>query len=44
MNRQAKLKRGKDLYMLKINCKEKRTVGKGNKGINAEKVITGLKN
>ena len=30
--------------MLKINCKEERTVGKANKGINAEKVIAGLKN
>ena len=26
-----------DLYTLKINCKGKRTVGKANKGINAEK-------
>ena len=26
-----------DLYTLKINCKEKRTVGKANKGINVEK-------
>ena len=34
---------GKDLYMLKINCKEKRTVGKANKGINVEKIIIGLK-
>ena len=26
-----------DLYMLKINCKGKRTVGKANKGTNVEK-------
>ena len=26
-----------DLYTLKINCKEKRTVGKANKGIKVEK-------
>ena len=26
-----------DLYMLKFNCKGKRTVGKANKGINVEK-------
>ena len=26
-----------DLYMLKSNCKGKRTVGKANKGINVEK-------
>ena len=26
-----------DLYILKINCKGKRTVGKANKGINVEK-------
>ena len=30
--------------MLKINCKGKRTVGKGNKGINIEKIKIGLKN
>jgi len=30
--------------MLKINCKGKTTVGKENKGINAEKIIVGLKN
>ena len=30
--------------MLKINFKEKRTVGKANKGINVEKIIIGLKN
>ena len=29
-----------DLYALKINCKGKRTVGKENKGINVEKIIT----
>ena len=28
-----------DLYMLKINCKAKRTVGKANKGINVENII-----
>ena len=33
-----------DLYILKINRKGKRTVGKANKGINVEKLITGLKN
>ena len=32
-----------DLYMLKINCKGKRT-GEGNEGINVEKIIIGLKN
>ena len=31
------------LYMLKINCKGKGTVGKANKGINVEKIIIGLK-
>ena len=30
-----------DLYTLKINCKVKITVGKGNKGINVEKIIIG---
>ena len=29
--------------MLKIHCKGKSTVGKANKGINAEKIIIGLK-
>ena len=33
----------KKIYMLKINCKRKRTVGKANKGINVEKMIIGLK-
>ena len=33
-----------DLYILKINCKGKETVGKANKGINIEKIIIGLKN
>ena len=33
-----------DLYMLKINCKGKRTIGKAKKGINVEKIIIGLKN
>ena len=32
-----------DLYTLKINCKGKTTVGKENKGTNAEKIIVGLK-
>ena len=27
-----------DLYMLKINCKAKRTVGKANEGINVYKI------
>ena len=26
-----------------INCKEKRMVGKANKGVNVEKIIIGLK-
>jgi len=30
--------------MLKVNCKEKRTVGEAKKGINVDKVIIGLKN
>ena len=29
--------------MLKVNCKEKRTVGEANKGINVEKIVIGLK-
>ena len=33
----------KDSYMLKINCKGKRTIGKAKKGINVEKIIIGLK-
>ena len=33
-----------DLYILKSNCKGKRTVGKANKGINAEEIIIDLKN
>ena len=32
-----------DLYVLKINCKGKRTVAKANKRINVEKIIIGLK-
>ena len=32
-----------DLYVLKIKCKEKRTVGKANKKC-VEKIIIGLKN
>ena len=32
-----------DLYMSKINCKEKRTVGKTKKGINVEKYNRSLK-
>ena len=31
------------MYILKINCKGKRTVGKANKGINVEKYNTFLK-
>ena len=30
--------------MSKINFKEKRTVGKANKGVNVEKITIGLKN
>ena len=30
-----------DLYILKIYCKGKRTVGKANKEINVEKIIIG---
>ena len=33
----------KDSYIVKIDCKGKRTVGKANKGINAEKITKGLK-
>ena len=45
-NRYAKLNRDgeEDLYTLKTDCKEKRTVGKANKGINVEKITIGLKN
>ena len=32
-----------DLYISKIDCKGKRTVGKANKGISVEKIM-GLKN
>ena len=32
-----------DLYILKINCKGKRTVGKADQGINVGKIIIGLK-
>ena len=42
-NRYAELAVDKVLYMLKINCKGKRTVGKANKGINVEKITIGLK-
>ena len=31
------------MYTLNINCKGKRTVGKGDKGINVEKNVIGLK-
>jgi len=31
-----------DLYTLKINFKEKRTVGKANTGINVGKIIIGF--
>ena len=42
---QSKIEVDKEnLYILKINCKGKRTVGKANKGINVEKIIMGLKN
>ena len=34
----------KKTYILKINCKGKRAVGKENKGINVEKITIGLKN
>ena len=45
IDKQSKIEVDKeDLYILKINCKGKRTVGKANKGINVEKLITGLKN
>ena len=38
-NRYANLEvHEEDLYTLKINCKEKRTVGKTNKGIHVEKI------
>ena len=33
----------KDSYMLNINCKGKRTVGKAKKGINVEKIMIGFK-
>ena len=44
-NRYAKLNRGKwrFIYVLKIDCKGKRTIRKANKGINVKKII-GLKN
>ena len=32
-----------DLYILKINCKGERTVGKANQGVNVEKIIIALK-
>ena len=32
-----------DLYILKINCKGKRTVGKANERINVEKIVIDLK-
>ena len=45
IDKQSKIEVDKeDLYILKINCKGKRTVGKANKGINIEKIIIGLKN
>ena len=44
-NRYAKIEVDKeDLQAIKINCKGKTTVGTENKGINAEKIIVGLKN
>ena len=42
-NRYAELVVDKVLYMLKINCKGKRTVGKANKGTNIEKIIIKIK-
>ena len=43
-NRSAKLEVDKeDLYILKINCKGKRTVGIANEGTDVEKIIIGLK-
>ena len=33
----VKQRQMKKIYMLKINCKGKRTVGNANKGINVEK-------
>ena len=32
----------KDLFILNINCKGKRTVGKANRGINIEKNLIGF--
>ena len=40
----VKQRQMKKIYMLKINCKRKRTVGKANKVINAEKNNSRLKN
>ena len=33
----------KKIYILKMNCKRKKTLRKANKGINVEKIIIGLK-
>ena len=43
--KETKLNRGKwrFIYVLKIDCKGKRTIRKANKGINVKKII-GLKN
>ena len=41
MQRQIKVDK-EDLYMLKINCKGKRTIGKADK-VDVEKIIIGLK-
>ena len=45
-NRYAKLNRNRwrFIYILKINCNGKRTVGKANKRINVEKIIICFKN
>ena len=44
-DQKCKVNRDKEaLYTLKIKCQGERRVGKANKGINVEKIITGLKN
>ena len=46
-NRYAKLSRSRSrrfIYILKINCIGKRTVGKASKVINVEKIIVSYKN
>ena len=45
-NRYAKLSRSRSrrfIYILKINCIGKRTVGKANERINVEKIVIDLK-